>query len=136
MKLIKSKHSFDSHSYHNINKEPKMVDRNANYLTAIEVAAKEKNWDTVKFLLERGFKCEGVEKLVDVYIGEVKNGKRHGHGKSYRSNGEVYVGEWRDDTPSNIYLSSEALNEDIQQLSLNLQPRPRQSLQENFFAYV
>ena len=73
---------------------------------------------------------------MDVYIGEVKNGKKHGHGKSYRSNGEVYVGEWRDDTPSNIYLSSEALNEDIQQLSLNLQPRPRQSLQENFFAYV
>merc|ERR1712151_394289 len=63
-------------------------------------------------------------------------GKRHGHGKSYRSNGEVYIGEWRDDAPLNIYLSSEALNENVQQMSLNPQPGPRQSLQEKFFAYV
>lgn len=35
---------------------------------------------------------------VDTYIGETKDGKRHGHGKLKYPNGDVYEGEWRKST--------------------------------------
>jgi len=122
--------------------------RNTNGLTAIEVAAEGKEWDLVNWHLDKGFECDGVGKIVvegDVYVGQIKRGKRHGHGKTTKSNGDVYVGKWRDDTPSDISLFSTILNKNIQQLSLNAQPDPRppstnsnhrESLQEKFFAYV
>ena len=77
-----------------------------------------------------------------VYVGQVK---KHGCGKVTMSNGDVYVGKWRDDTPSDITLLSTTLtlNNNIQQLSWNVQsePRPpstnsnhRESLEEKFYA--
>merc|ERR1712151_1102571 len=76
--------------------------RNANGLTAIEVAVMRYDGDMLEWLLDRGFKCEGVEKIVGkeyggyVYIGKVMNGKRHGHGRMTSSNGVIYEGEWKD----------------------------------------
>merc|ERR1712151_960711 len=37
---------------------------NANGLTAIEVAVKKYHWDMLEWLLDNGFKCEGVGKIV------------------------------------------------------------------------
>merc|ERR1719460_2221381 len=33
----------------------------------------------------------------NVYVGQMKNGKKHGFGKLTWADGEVYVGEWKDD---------------------------------------
>ena len=30
------------------------------------------------------------------YVGELKNGENHGHGKETYSNGDYYEGEWKD----------------------------------------
>ena len=58
---------------------------------------------------------------------------------------DAYVGEWRDDTPSDVTLLSTTLtlNNNIQQLSWNVQSEPRppstnynhkESLEEKFYA--
>lgn len=102
--------------------------RNVNGLTAMEVAVEEKDWDMVDWLLSRGFECKGVGKIVgngDIYVGQVKNGKKHGHRKATMANGEVCKGEWMDDIPSDVTLLSTTLNNNIQQPSIDVQTEPR-----------
>merc|ERR1712151_224038 len=87
--------------------------RNANGLTVIEIAMKGSHWDMVEWLLDSGFVCEGVGKLVHGngryvgglkdgkrngrYVGELKDGKRNGRGRYTFANGAIYDGEWEHD---------------------------------------
>ena len=41
-----------------------------------------------------------LKKLLSRYDGELKDGKRHGHGKYTYSNGNIYEGEWEEDQQS------------------------------------
>jgi len=43
------------------------------------------------------YKFEVIHDETDVYLGETKDGKRHGYGIYLRQNGDMWYGEWADD---------------------------------------
>ena len=58
----------------------------------------------ISFLFTKSFSVnsqalETMDVMIDGirYIGEVKNGKRHGKGKQIEPNGATYEGEWKND---------------------------------------
>ena len=99
-------------NFYQKHKKPKMysneskiyIDTNAKNIIgpiAIKAAMEKDHWNMVDWLLEIGFECEGVGKIVSswngiVYVGAMKNGKPNGKGRRTWSDGAVYEGSWKD----------------------------------------